>query len=95
VGFREGQILKLHQARLNPLITVILGPEHRKRDGLGARARNSFRWPRVVSALTVMRVFILPSCPKLGPGSDSLHGRNTPPVQTHVILEETLTSFFP
>lgn len=37
MGLGEGQILKRDQARLNPLITVILGTEHRKRDGLGPR----------------------------------------------------------
>jgi len=36
-------------------------------------------------------VFILPSCPKLSLGSDSLHGGNTPPVQTHFIVEETIS----
>jgi hypothetical protein len=54
-------------------------------------ARKSSRWVRVESALTVMRVFILPSCPKLSLGSDSLHVGNTPPVQTHFILKETLS----
>ena len=34
---RESQVLKLHHARLNPLIPVILGTEHRTRDGLGSR----------------------------------------------------------
>ena len=43
----------------------------------------------VVKALMFMMVFILPSCPNLSPVSDSLHGRNTPSVQTHFILEET------
>ena len=35
MGLGEGQILKREQARLNPLITFILGTEHGKGDGLG------------------------------------------------------------
>ena len=37
MGLREGQILTRDHARLNPLITVILGTEHGTRDGLGPR----------------------------------------------------------
>jgi len=55
-------------------------------------ARKAATWPRVVRALSFMMVFILPSCPNRSQVSDSLYVGNTPPVQTHFILEETGSS---
>ena len=37
MGLGEGQRLKRDQARLNPLITGIVGPEYGEGDGLGSR----------------------------------------------------------
>jgi transposase InsO family protein len=48
MGLGEGQILKRNQARVNPLIPVIFGPEYGEGDGLGP-GQNSSRWAIVVS----------------------------------------------
>ena len=87
-GLERVRVLKLDQGGLNPLITFILRTEDGEGDGLGS-GRNPSRWAMVVKALMFMMVFILPSCPNLSPASDSFHVGNTPPVQTHFILEET------
>ena len=39
MGLREGQVLKRDQARLNPLIPLILGTEDGEGDGLGPRQK--------------------------------------------------------
>lgn len=84
MGLGEGQILKRDQARLNPLITIILGTEHRKRDGLGPRqevfqlrkGRQRMESHDGVHPPIMPETqpgFRLTSCWKHGPCSDSFH----------------------
>jgi hypothetical protein len=84
MGLGEGQILKRDQVHLNPLITVILGTEHRKRDGLGARqegfelrkgcqrleCHDGFHPPIMPETQPRFRLI---SCWKDAPQSDSFH----------------------
>jgi len=78
LGFREGQILKGAQARLNPLIPVILGTGDGGGNGLG-HGQKLFQVGNRREALRVMRVFILPSCPKRSLGFTHFMVETRPP----------------